>query len=293
MVPAAVGLPPCCAGCAEYDRDDGVCRLLAEPTEDNRRRLLTMPCDVQRLLELRFRNHGPDVARDALVAWLSPGWDADDISLSYGRAPRDARLWLGSWPYLYLGRNAVRRALRDGERLRPADTDAAAEPSGRASDPALALRMIRALEKVRRIDAVGYAMLVDFLRDCFDAHTWATALGAAPASVTDRKYLAIYRYAVYFHEILELVAPHEAAVALSTRRFAPGDPTEHAALEAARAALGAPDLSQSAFRQLYREGAARSLALLGAADALGGETMDHLGTAFHRVLRIEMAPAAR
>jgi hypothetical protein len=284
MVPAAVGLPPCCAACDEYDREDGVCRLIADPTLENRRRLLGMPCDPQRLLSLRFRTHDPDVAREALVAWLDPAWDSDDISLSYGRTPRDARLFLGSWAYLYLGRNAVRRAQRDGERLRPADPDASAEP--RQGDPAQALRMTRALEKVRRVDPVGYAMLLDFLRDCFDAQAWAHALGSAAASVTDRKYLAIYRYAVYFHEILEALAPHEAAVALSTRRFAPGDPTEHAALSATRAALGAPALPLPAWRQLYREGASRSLALLSAPDALGEEAMADLGTAFRRILRL-------
>src|SRR5580704_5482440 len=193
MVHAAVGLPPCCAACAEYDRADGVCQLIAEPTPDNRRRLLTMPCNVERLLEHRFRAYGADVAREALVAWLDPAWDPDDLSLSYGKAPRDARLWLGSWPYLYLGRNAVRRAQRDGERLRPGDPDGSAEP--RQGDPAQALRVARALEKVRRVDPVGYAMLLDFLRDSFDAQAWAQALGSAAASITDRKYLAVYRYA--------------------------------------------------------------------------------------------------
>src|SRR5262245_24341729 len=128
MPPAAVGLPPCCAGCPEYDRDDRVCRLISEPTPDNRRALLTKPCNVQRPLELRFRTYGADVARDALVAWLDPAWDPDDISLSYGRAPRDARLWLGSWPYLYLGRNAVRRVHRDGDRLEPEGREQPAAP---------------------------------------------------------------------------------------------------------------------------------------------------------------------
>jgi hypothetical protein len=294
MVHAAVGLPPCCAGCAEYDRDDGVCRLLAEPTADNRRRLLTMPCDVQRLLQHRFRSHGPDVARDALVAWLDPAWDADDISLSYGRAPRDARLWLGSWPYLYLGRNAVRRAQRDGERLHPLAAGGPDEAvDSRQVDPALALRMTRALEKVHRVDPVGYAMLLDFLRDSFDAQEWAAALGSAPAAVTDRKYLAIYRYAVYFHDVLEVIAPHDVVVALSTRRFAPGDPSEHAALDATRGALGSPELGLAAWRQLYRDGATRSLALLAAPDALGEDTMADLGTAFRRVLRVDVSSAAR
>ena len=287
----AVGLPPCCAGCGEYDREDGVCRLLVEPTIENRRLLLTMPCDVQRLLEHRFRAHGQDVAREAIVTWLDPAWDPDDITLSYGKAPRDARIWLGSWAYLYLARSAVRRAQRDGERIRPAGSEEAVEP--RQGDPAQALRMFRALEKVRRVDAVGYAMLLDFLRDRFDAQAWAAALGSAPASVTDRKYLAIYRYAVYFHEVLELIAPHEASVALAARRFAAGDPGEHAALEATRATLGDADLALASWRLLYREGASRSLALLAAPDALGDEPMTDLGTAFRRVLRVDVSPAGK
>ncbi len=283
----AVGLPPCCAGCGQYDWEDGVCRLLAEPSMENRRLLLTMPCDPQRLLLLRFRAHDPDVAREAIVTWLDPEWDPDDITLSYGKAPRDARIWLGSWAYLYLGRNAVRRVQRDWERVRPAGSEEAAET--RQGNPAQALRMFRALEKVRRVDPVGYAMLLDFLGDRFDAQAWSATLGAAPATVTDRKYLAIYRYAVYFHEVLELIAPHQAAIALAARRFAAGDPGEHAAHAATRATLGDPSLGLSAWRQLYREGASRSLALLAAADALGEEAMADLGTAFRRVLRIDVS----
>jgi hypothetical protein len=69
MPSAAVGPPPCCTGCAACDRADKVCALLADPTSENRRSLLTMPCDVQRLLALRFRAYAPDVAREA----SSPG----------------------------------------------------------------------------------------------------------------------------------------------------------------------------------------------------------------------------
>jgi hypothetical protein len=286
MVHAAVGLPPCCAACAEYDRADGVCRLIADPTLPNRRRLLTMPCNVERLLQHRFRAYGADVAREAIVAWLDPAWDPDDVSLSYGKARRDARLWLGAWPYLYLGRTAVRRVQRDVERHRPApDTDPPGPPG---ADPALALRMEGALEKVHRIDPTGYAMLIDFLRDRFDAQAWGAALGAAPASVTDRKYLAIYRYAVYFHEVVEGIAPPEAAIALVTRRLSPGEPTEHAALEATRDALGSPALSIAAWRQLYREGAVRSLAILASPEALGEDAMAGLSTTFRRVLRVDV-----
>jgi hypothetical protein len=280
----AAGLPPCCATCGDYDRGDGVCALLADPTLENRRLLLTRPCDPQRLLGHRFRAHPPDVARDALVLWLDPSWDPDDVSLSYGRAPRDARLWLGSWPYLYLGRTAVRRALRDGERHGPLPATELPHPG--EADPALGMRVAQALEKVRHVDAIGYAMLLDVLHDRFDADAWAGALRAAPASVTDRRYLAIYRYVAFFHEVLDLVGPPGAAAALSARRFAPGDPDEHAALAATRAAIGEPGLPIASFRKLYREGAEQSLALLSAPDALGSSAMTDLDRAFRRVLRI-------
>jgi hypothetical protein len=313
MVPVAVGLPPCCAGCAEYDREDRVCRLIADPTLENRRRLLAMPCDPQRLLVLRFRNHPPDVARAAVGVWLDPAWDPDDITGAYGRAPRDARLWLGSWAYLVLGRDAVRRVQRDGGSPQglgqpggypqglgqpggypqaPGQPGGYPQAPGRGpeaaqGDPALALRMTRALEKVHRVDPVGYAMLLDFLRDRFDAEAWAGALGIPAAAVADRKHLAIYRYAVYFHDVLDVISPQAAAVALSARRFSPGSPTEEAALTATRAALNAPDLSVPAFRQLYREGASRSLALLAAPDALGEEAMGDLAAPFRRVLHVD------
>jgi hypothetical protein len=284
MVHAATGLPPCCAACREYDGADGVCRLLADPTIESRRRLLTMPCDVQRLLGHRFRAHGADVARDALLAWLDPGWDPDDITLSYGKAPRDARLWLGSWPYLYLGRSAIRRLRRDAARELRAPADAPMD----TADPATGLRVASALERVRRVDAVGFAMLVDLLHDRFDARAWGTALGAGPATVSDRKHLSVYRYGVYFHEVLEALAPHEAAQALVCRRFSPGEPTEHAALEATRVALGAPQLTLVGFRALYRTGAARSLDLLASAEAFGPAAMAELASTLRRVLRLDV-----
>jgi hypothetical protein len=286
MVHAALGLPPCCAACREYDGADGVCRLLADPTLDNRRRLLTMPCDVERLLGHRFRASGADVARDALLAWLDPAWDPDDITLSYGKAPRDARLWLGSWPYLYLGRTAIRRLRRDAAREVGAPSPDAAAAD--VAEPAARLRVASALERVRRIDAVGFAMLVDLLHDRFDARAWGTALGAGPATVSDRKHLSVYRYGVYFHEILEALAPHEAAQALVSRRFSPGEPTEHAALLATREALAEPGLTLVGFRQLYRAGAHRSLELLASPEAFGPAAMAELGPTLRRVLRLDV-----
>jgi hypothetical protein len=125
------------------------------------------------------------------------------------------------------------------------------------------------------------------LHDRFDAQGWATMLGWAAASVTDRKYLSVYRYAVAFHDVLAQITPREAAIALAARRFTAGDPSEHDALAATRAALAAPQLTMAAYRQLYREGASLSLTLLAEPEALGAEAMADMGTAFRRVLRLD------
>jgi len=246
-----------------------------------------MPCDVQRLLDRRFRQQGEDVARDAIVKWLDPTWPAEDIVRSYGRAPRDARIWLTSWPYLYLGRNSVRRQQREYTDLIGLEDAMGHGEAKQAPDPTLSMRVVRALDEVRRVDVVSYSMLLDLLRDAFDARAWRDALGVSEASVTDRKYLAVYRYAVCFHAVLDAVTPPEAAVALRSRRFAAGEPSDQAALESSRRALGNPGLSLSAWRALYREGALRSLDLLSGPDALGTESMGQLGTAFRRVLKMD------
>ena len=47
------------------------------------------------------------------------------------------------------------------------------------------------------------------------------------------------------------------------------------------------------WRRLYREGALASLALLAAPDALGEATLAELGTAFRRVLRIDVNGSGR
>lgn len=278
------GAPPCCTRCGELDKAQGTCRLLAAPTLDNRRRLLGMPCSVQTLLAQRFKAYGEDVAQEAIVAWLSPAWAPDEVARTFGGAPRDARLWLTSWPYFYLGRTAIRRIQQDRARF---DGAAEADPGAAVRDPAVAVRVIGALDRVHRVDPVSHAMLLDFLHDRFDAARWRALLECSEATVTDRKYLGIYRYAAYFHEILERIQPHEAAVALSTRRFSPGDPTDREALEATRAALGAPSLTSGAWRSHYREGAVRSLSLLGAPEALGPEIFAQVGPAFRRVLRVD------
>jgi len=291
---AASELPPCCVACELYEKDapaqERACLLIAHPTTENRRHLLTMPCHVEELLERRFRSHGPDVARDALVSWLDPEWDPGILRASFGNAPLDARLWLTSWPYLYLGRNAVRRRFRDSREQPWSEPPDRPDPG--ADDPTLPGRVLRALETVRAVDPVGYSIMVELMRGDFEVAAWRASLGCSDATVTDRKYLAIYRYSVIFFEVLESLDPPERA-ALAARRFSPGDPGDGEALKALRAALRRPALGLADFRDLYRKAASASLAALAHGDALGEESMGRFDGAFRRVLRIAEPSATR
>jgi hypothetical protein len=242
-----------------------------------------MPCNVEELLARRFRSHGPDIARDALVSWLDPEWDPETLRASYGNAPVDARLWLTSWPYLYLGRNAVRRQYRNA-REQPW-SEPPERPDREDDDPTLPGRVLRALETVRRVDGVGYTMILELMRGEFEAPAWRASLGCSDATVTDRKYLAIYRYSVIFFDVLLQLDPRQRA-ALEARRFSPGDPGDGEALNAVRRALRRPSLGLAEFRDLYRSGAAASLGVLAHSDALGEESMERFDGAFRRVLRI-------
>lgn len=278
-------LPACCRACELYETEAAQCLLLAHPSEENRRRLLTMPCNVQELLARRFRSHGPDIAREALVSWLEPGWDERALRASFGRAPVDARLWLTSWPYLYLGRNAVRRQWRDAREQQPW-SEPPAGPDPAADDPSLRGRVLRALERLRVVDAIGYTMILELMRGDFTPAVWKQELGCSDATVTDRKYLAVWRYSVVFFEVMRELDPRQRA-AVESRRFAPGDPDDAAALALARTAMRDPGLSLGDFRHLYRSGAAKTLELLARGDALG-RAMDRFDGAFRRVLRIEV-----
>ena len=243
-----------------------------------------MPCRVQDLLVRRFRSSGEDVAQDALVSWLDPEWDELAIRRTYGNAPVDARLWLTSWPYLYLGRNAVRREYRSAREQPWSEPPAAPDPGD--DDPTFSGQVVRALDRVRMLDAVGYGMLVEWMRGELDAASWKQQLGCSDATITDRKYLAIYRYAVLFFGVLDRIEPR-ARAALEARRFAPGAPDDSAALATVRVALRRPALTLAELRELYRTGAASSLELLAQPDAFGEEITRRYGDAFRRVLRID------
>lgn len=283
----ASDLPRCCRGCELYEKEARRCLLLAHPTEENRRHLLTMPCNVQELLARRFRSHGADIAREALLSWLEPGWDEQALRASYGNAPLDARLWLTAWPYLYLGRNAVRRHWRNAREQPRSDPPAASDPSANDdADPTLRGRILSALDRLRLVDAVGHAMMIELMRGDFEPTVWKHELACSDATVTDRKYLSIWRYSVLFFDVLRELEPR-ARAAVEARRFTPGDPGDGAALSHLRAALREPGLSLAEMRELYRAGAVATLASLARSDALGKESMERFGGAFRRVLRIE------
>ena len=130
------------------------------------------------------------------------------------------------------------------------------------------------------------------MRGEFEASSWRVSLGVSDATVTDRKYLAIYRYSVLFFEVLSQLEPKQRA-ALEARRFSPGDPSDGEALATLRGRLRRPGLTVSELRDLYRAGAQASLAQLAQSDALGEESMQRFGAPFRRVLRIGEAPAER
>ena len=283
-------LPPCCRACELYESDAGHCLLLAHPSPENRRTLLTMPCNVQELLARRFRSHGPDVPRDALVTFLDPEWTEEALRSTYGSAPIDARIWTTSWPYLYLGRNAVRRRFRNSREQPWSEPPSMVDSE--SNDPTLPGRITRALDGLRTIDPVGYTIMVELMRGEFEASSWRVSLGVSDATVTDRKYLAIYRYSVLFFEVLSQLEPKQRA-ALEARRFSPGDPSDGEALATLRGRLRRPGLTVSELRDLYRAGAQASLAQLAQSDALGEESMQRFEGAFRRVLRIGEAPAER
>ena len=263
MVHAAVGLPPCCAACREYDGDDGVCRLLAEP--DAREPASAADHAVRRPAPPRPSLPRAGRGRRRATRW-SPGSTRPGIrTTSRSRTARRRATRASGWAR---GRTSTSAAPRcdgsgaTGARARRGRQRPTRSPTSRSRRPRCAVAS--ALEQVRRIDAIGYAMLARLPpRPLRRARLGRPRWASAPASVTDRKYLAIYRYAVYFHEVLEALAPHEVAQSRSSRGASrPASPTEHAALEATRVALGEPRSRSSRWRQLYREGAARSLALL-------------------------------
>jgi hypothetical protein len=273
-------LPGCCERCEVYDRVAGRCRLLADPTVENRRALVSMPCDIEALIARRLRAQGEEIGQEALQAWLAADLTADEVTASFGQVPLDARLWLTSWPYLFLARGAVRRR-------NPPSPSREAGPPPEGGDPELGGCMIRTLDQLLGVDPIGYALMLDLLRGELDDAKWCEALGCNDKALGERSHLALYRYAVIFHDVLGGL-PDAPRAALAARRFARANHTDAEALEATRTATGMT-LSPEDWRRLYREGVMGSLVALARPEALGPEAMDELDGTFRRVLRVEGA----
>ncbi len=283
--PSVNHLPPCCASCPELDAPARACRLLASPSLESRHRLLTMPCDVSRLLRQRFRGHGEDVAQKAMLAWLDPRRKEEDLSGSYGDAPRDARIWLTDWPYRALARNAVAQKLADTEP--PTPKDAPGGTTHGETDPVLFARTAASLARLSTIDPAGYAMMIDSLRGSFQPTDWRASLGATDVSIADRRALSLYRYLVLFFDVLDGLEPRTSASAVRTRRFVPNDNSDAAALSAMRDELGDKKLPIGDFRSHYKDGIEKSFALLADESAFGKAAFTLVESAFRRVLRVE------
>jgi hypothetical protein len=271
-------LPGCCDRCEVYDRAAGRCRLLAEPTHENRNALVSMPCDIEALVARRLRAQGEEIAREALQAWLAPELTAEEVTASYGQVPLDARLWLTSWPYLFLARNAIRRH-------NPPSPSREPQAMPEEGDPALGARMIRALDQLLGVDPVGYALMLDLLRGELDEGKWCAALGCNDRTFSERCQLTLYRYTVIFYDVLDEL-PEAPRSALAARRFARANHTDAEALAATCTATGRT-MSLDDWRKLYREGVLASLVALAEPQALGPEAMDELDGAFRSVLRVE------
>lgn len=207
-----------------------------------------MPCDVGRLIRRRLGPHG-----DACVATAATRW-ADETTLPVpAGAPLDARLFLSDWPYL---------ALVGAPEAAPVPVVGDPLPTTRGP-------VLGALADLAAIDRVATAMLIESLRAAFDPALYRAALAESDLALADRLALALFRFlCLRLGALGELSDPIERA-SLTARYFRAGDPSEIAALKAARAALEGTEVSLPALRSAVQTGARRCLERF-AADARYG-----------------------
>lgn len=233
--------------------------------------MLTMPCDVGRLIRRRLGPHGDAAVATAGARWAQPGPLVAGLD---PEQPRDARVFLGDWPV---------RALLDAPDAPPESAlSALGEPLPPPTAPVL-----RALGALWSIDPVAAILIVEGARGAFDPGLYRAALGEGEAAVLDRVAIALFR-----HAVLELAAdealpdPVERA-SLRARFLRAGDASEIAALRAARADLADPSLSLTALRAAAQRGCERALALLSADARWGVVLAGAARTAMARALRLE------
>jgi hypothetical protein len=238
-----------------------------------RQRLTSMPCDAGRLMRLRFRGHGDDVAESAVARWAqettSPAALRADL-----QPPVDARVWSTSWPSLALAIPTL-----DARFEAPASLgEPLPEPS------AAIFGMLQALHAVDPLCAV---LTLDGVRGVMDPPAWRAGLGASDVAFADQVALALFRAAVLAAGAFDGVTPVEARICASERWLGRGGRSEVAALSRARDALGDPSLAMTTFRRHSREGAVAALESLQRHPVLGVVVSPDALRAFRRALQLE------
>ncbi len=209
-----------------------------------------MPCDAKRLLRLRFRGYGDDVASAAAARWESEAVSGESLRGLLPTQMLDARVWLGTFPFAALAEATVEPAHGpDVELVGP-------------TMPPSEERIHRALGALGRIDPTDAALVVDGLRGELDPATWRSGLGISDGGLVDRVALALYRVLALRFEVVGRIASSSQREALVARRFAPNSGGEVGALGLLRDATGDATLSVATLRLWYRAGAESSLRIL-------------------------------
>lgn len=209
-----------------------------------------MPCEAKRLLRLRFRGYGDDVAAAAQARWESDAVPAEALRIELPEGPLDARLWLGAFPFVALAEATVSAAHGPEVQLGGLPLPASDEP------------IHRALGALSRIDPADTSLIIDGIRGELDPATWRAGLGLGDSALVDRVALALYRALALRFEVVGRIASSAQREALVARRFAPDAGGEIGALGVLRDAMGNPTLSMATLRSWYRAGAESSLRIL-------------------------------
>lgn len=229
-----------------------------------------MPCDAIRLLRLRFRGYGDDVARAAASMWEgeAPALAAEPP------APLDARAWLSAWPALALAAPAL---------------EAQFEPVAKVGEdlPAPMSPLYEALQQLQGIDPLSLVLCVDAARGTLDPTTFRSGLGLADEAFANQLALASFRALVLLTGALDRIEPRLARVCAAARWFGPSRRSEVTSLARAREIAEDGALTMTAFRQAAGEGVTALLAELQRDPRVGVVISADAIRAFRRALSLD------